>query len=172
MSGPGDSAGVPWGGRELTGTGFDGDTGEVDAALASALAHPSDETSLMAALSGVNMAVVDTRPYSAGGSSTSAVVGAGYSGVLVGYRLLPWLDVMAMPDLHVGRREGDGADGAFVAGGGRVGLAFHALPSLSVIPECSLLRVFVGPSSAGNALFADGDTRFQCGLSLSTGSSL
>lgn len=57
MSGPSDSAGVPWGGRELTGTGFDGDTGAADAALASALAHPSDETSLMAALSGARLLV-------------------------------------------------------------------------------------------------------------------
>ena len=57
MSGPSDSAGVPWGGRELTGTGFDGDTGEADAALASALAHPRDETSLMAALSGARLLV-------------------------------------------------------------------------------------------------------------------
>lgn len=57
MSGPSDSAGVPWGGRELTGTGFDGDTGEADAALASALAHPGDETSLMAALSGARLLV-------------------------------------------------------------------------------------------------------------------
>ena len=57
MSGPSDSAGVPWGGRELTGTGFDGDTGEADAALASALAHPGDETSLMAAFSGARLLV-------------------------------------------------------------------------------------------------------------------
>lgn len=57
MSGPSDSAGVPWGGRELTGTGFDGDTGAADAALASALAHPSDEISLMAALSGARLLV-------------------------------------------------------------------------------------------------------------------
>lgn len=35
-----DTAGVPWAGRTLTGTGFDGDTGEVDARLAALLADP------------------------------------------------------------------------------------------------------------------------------------
>ncbi|WP_130013773.1 SseB family protein [Serinicoccus sediminis] len=33
-----DTAGVPWAGRTLTGTGFDGDTGDADAALAALLA--------------------------------------------------------------------------------------------------------------------------------------
>lgn len=52
MSDPGarDSAGTPFGGRELSGTGFDHDTGAADPALARALADPADEVALMAAL--------------------------------------------------------------------------------------------------------------------------
>ena len=49
-SGPQDSAGVPWGGRELTGTGFDSDTGDADPGLAAALADPADERGLFAAV--------------------------------------------------------------------------------------------------------------------------
>lgn len=49
-----DSAGVPWGGRELTGTGFESDTGAPDPALAAALAaasaDPADERGLVAAI--------------------------------------------------------------------------------------------------------------------------
>ena len=52
MSGtPRDSAGVPWSGRQLTGTGFDDDSGAADPRLAAVLADPSDERSLMAAVS-------------------------------------------------------------------------------------------------------------------------
>jgi hypothetical protein len=52
VSGPGarDSAGTPFGGRELTGSGFDDDTGAADPALASALAHPGDEVALLSAI--------------------------------------------------------------------------------------------------------------------------
>jgi hypothetical protein len=58
MSGaPRDSAGVPWGGRELAGTGFDDDTGAADAALAAAVSDPSDEVSLMAAVAGARLLV-------------------------------------------------------------------------------------------------------------------
>jgi hypothetical protein len=55
--GPHDSAGVPWGGRELTGTGFDNDTGEADAALARALHDPGDERALMAAVADARLLV-------------------------------------------------------------------------------------------------------------------
>ncbi|HET6692978.1 MAG TPA: SseB family protein [Pedococcus sp.] len=48
--GPHDSAGTPWSGRELTGTGFDHDTGEADPALARALHDPGDERALMTAV--------------------------------------------------------------------------------------------------------------------------
>jgi hypothetical protein len=52
-----DSAGVPWGGRELTGTGFDDDTGAADPALAEALERPGDEPALMAAVAGARLLV-------------------------------------------------------------------------------------------------------------------
>lgn len=45
-----DSGGVPWSGRELTGTGFDGDQGGADPDLLAALADPADETVLMRAV--------------------------------------------------------------------------------------------------------------------------
>ena len=75
-SGPRDSAGTPFGGRELTGTGFDGDTGAADPALVGALADPGDEVALMAALAAARLLVpivaepvsVDTSgEHSAGG---------------------------------------------------------------------------------------------------------
>lgn len=56
-TGPSDSAGTPFGGRELTGTGFDGDTGAADPALAGALAAPEDEVALMTALAGARLLV-------------------------------------------------------------------------------------------------------------------
>jgi hypothetical protein len=52
-----DSAGVPFGGRELSGTGFDGDTGAADPALTTALAEPLDEVALMAAVAGARLLV-------------------------------------------------------------------------------------------------------------------
>jgi hypothetical protein len=52
-----DSAGVPFGGRELSSTGFDGDTGAADPALVTALADPLDEVALMAAVSGARLLV-------------------------------------------------------------------------------------------------------------------
>ena len=124
----------------------------------------------LAALAGTTLAQVDSQPYSAAGTSTGAFVKAGYVSVLSGVRVLPWLDIMAAPDLHVGRREGDGADGAFIAAGGRGGIALHVTPNLSIIPECAALHVLAGPSPTNNPLFARDDTRFQCGLSVSVGS--
>lgn len=55
--GPSDSAGVPWGGRELSGTGFDHDTGAADPALLTALEQPGDEPALMAAVSAARLLV-------------------------------------------------------------------------------------------------------------------
>jgi hypothetical protein len=52
-----DSAGVPFGGRELSGTGFDGDTGGADPALVAALADPLAEVALMAAVSAARLLV-------------------------------------------------------------------------------------------------------------------
>lgn len=58
MSGPThDSAGTPFGGRELTGTGFDDDTGAADPALAAALADPADEVRLLAAVAAARLLV-------------------------------------------------------------------------------------------------------------------
>lgn len=54
--GPADTAGVPWGGRELTGAGFAGDTGEADPALVSAL-READDAGLVAALAGARLLV-------------------------------------------------------------------------------------------------------------------
>lgn len=48
MSDPGDSAGVPWAGREVTDTGFDADDGAADPALRAALVR--DERTWMTAL--------------------------------------------------------------------------------------------------------------------------
>ena len=56
-SGPHDSAGVPWSGRELTGTGFDDDTGGADPGLVAALEHPGDGPALMAAVSAARLLV-------------------------------------------------------------------------------------------------------------------
>jgi hypothetical protein len=57
VTGPADSAGVPFGGRQLAGTGFDGDSGDAVGALVTALEHPSDERALMAALSAARLLV-------------------------------------------------------------------------------------------------------------------
>lgn len=45
-----DSAGTPWRGRTLRGTGFDDDTGAADPELVAALARPAEEAALVAAL--------------------------------------------------------------------------------------------------------------------------
>jgi hypothetical protein len=72
-TGPRDSAGVPFGGRELTGTGFDGDTGAADPALAGALAAPGDEVGLMAALAGARLLVpIVAEPVSVDESGANA----------------------------------------------------------------------------------------------------
>ncbi|MEO6413000.1 MAG: SseB family protein [Pedococcus sp.] len=52
-----DSAGVPFGGRELSSTGFDGDTGAADPVLVAALAELHDEVALMAAVSAARLLV-------------------------------------------------------------------------------------------------------------------
>ena len=53
-----DTAGVPWRGRTLTGTGFDGDTGEADTALAALLAAPdTDPVELVDAVSRARLVV-------------------------------------------------------------------------------------------------------------------
>ena len=52
-----DSAGISFGGRDLTGTGFDDDTGAADPALLSALADPSDERALMVAVAAARLLV-------------------------------------------------------------------------------------------------------------------
>lgn len=57
MSGPADSAGVPFGGRVVTGTGFDTDTGVADPELVAALADPSDEHRLVAAVAAARLLV-------------------------------------------------------------------------------------------------------------------
>lgn len=54
---PHDSAGIPFGGRELTGTGFDGDTGAADPALVAAMSDPGDERALVAAVSAARLLV-------------------------------------------------------------------------------------------------------------------
>jgi hypothetical protein len=46
----GDSGGVPWSGRELTGSGFEGDLGLADPSLTAALDDPQDEIALMRAV--------------------------------------------------------------------------------------------------------------------------
>lgn len=52
-----DTAGVPWSGRQLGGTGFDGDTGAADPALLAALDDPSDERALVAAVARARLLV-------------------------------------------------------------------------------------------------------------------
>lgn len=66
--GPADSAGPAWSGRELTGTGFDGDLGAADTELVAALEHPQDELALMRAVAGARLLVpVVAVPRQAGG---------------------------------------------------------------------------------------------------------
>lgn len=52
-----DTAGVPWSGRTLTGTGFDTDTGEADPSLVAALTERDDEVSLVAAVADARLLV-------------------------------------------------------------------------------------------------------------------
>jgi len=52
-----DSAGLPWSGRELTSTGFEGDLGAADPALIAALNDPQDETVLMSAVARARLLV-------------------------------------------------------------------------------------------------------------------
>jgi len=53
----GDSAGLPWLGRELTSTGFDGDLGAADADLLVALDDPQDDAGLMRAVARARLLV-------------------------------------------------------------------------------------------------------------------
>ncbi|GAA2163662.1 SseB family protein [Pedococcus bigeumensis] len=74
--GPHDSAGTPFGGRQLTGSGFDDDTGAADPALASALADPADEVALMAALGAARLLVpIVAEPVAVDRSGTGGVDG-------------------------------------------------------------------------------------------------
>ena len=57
MSEARDSAGVPFGGRVLGGTGFDGDDGSPDPTLTRALGEPQDEPALMRAVAGARFLV-------------------------------------------------------------------------------------------------------------------
>jgi hypothetical protein len=50
-----DTAGVPWAGRTLSGTGFDHDTGAADQALAAALTRRDDEEALVAAVAAARL---------------------------------------------------------------------------------------------------------------------
>lgn len=52
-----DTAGMPWRGRTLGATGFEGDTGLADPALAAALTDPDDEHRLVAAVAAVRLLV-------------------------------------------------------------------------------------------------------------------
>jgi hypothetical protein len=53
----GDSAGLPWSGRELTGTGFGDDRGEPDPRLLAAVRDPGREAELVAAVAGARLLV-------------------------------------------------------------------------------------------------------------------
>jgi len=52
-----DSGALPWSGRELTGTGFDGDVGAADPGLLAALDDPQDETALMRAMADARLLI-------------------------------------------------------------------------------------------------------------------
>lgn len=69
-----DSAGVPFGGRELTGTGFEGDAGEADPRLLAALADPGDERRLVSAVAEARLLVpVVAEPVDVDSSGTLGV---------------------------------------------------------------------------------------------------
>ena len=52
-----DSAGIPFTGRQLSGTGFDDDTGAADAVLDQALRNPGDEAALVSAVAAARLLV-------------------------------------------------------------------------------------------------------------------
>lgn len=52
-----DTAGIPWRGRTLQGTGFDADTGEADRGLRAALEQAGEETALVAAVARARLLV-------------------------------------------------------------------------------------------------------------------
>jgi hypothetical protein len=71
-SAPGDSSGVPWSGRELTGSGFEGDLGAADPGLIAALDDPQDEVALMRAVAQARLLIpIVTVPGEAEGSGRS-----------------------------------------------------------------------------------------------------
>jgi len=70
-----DSAGLPWSGRELTGTGFDGDVGMADAGLLAALADSQDETALVRAVAHARLLVpIVVAPREVDGSGKASSV--------------------------------------------------------------------------------------------------
>lgn len=86
-----DSAGVPWGGRELSGTGFDADTGAADETLARALAAPADEPALMAALEGARLLVPVV-------AEAASVDGGGHAGLTADTRTEMAAVTLVAPD--------------------------------------------------------------------------
>ena len=72
-----DSGGLPWSGRELTSTGFDGDVGAADPGLLAALDDPQDETALMRAMANARLLV----PIVVSPGTPAAVDGSGAVGV-------------------------------------------------------------------------------------------
>jgi hypothetical protein len=69
-----DSAGIPFGGRQLSGTGFDDDTGEADSRLTAALSSPEDEVALMSAVAAARLLVpIVAEPVSVDDTGAHAV---------------------------------------------------------------------------------------------------
>ena len=86
MTGPADSAGNPFHGRQVTGSGFDGDTGAADAALVAALEHPSDERTLVATVATARLLVpVVAEPAEV--EDSGELVPLGLEGAIVGKAL-------------------------------------------------------------------------------------
>jgi hypothetical protein len=74
MTGAHDSAGVPFGGRQLTGAGFEGDSGAADSTLVAALDDPVDESVLVAAVAAARLLVpIVAEPTDVDGSGAHAV---------------------------------------------------------------------------------------------------
>ncbi|CAN5484909.1 SseB family protein [soil metagenome] len=68
-----DTAGVPWAGRMLSGTGFDADDGEMDPGLRAALSQPEHEEQLVAAVSRARLIVPIVAVPGDGASDMSSV---------------------------------------------------------------------------------------------------
>ena len=72
--GAGDSAQVPWAGRDLSPSGFETDTGEPDPTLLAALRQPGDDVALMRAVEGSRLLVpVVAEPVAVDSSGELAV---------------------------------------------------------------------------------------------------